>query len=74
MADLEPAEEAYQPQDAIASGTRGALVVGSAGLLLSAVQNTMAKTNVGTMGVITRFGGTTTLFGTVGSQPGKWLG
>ena len=76
MADPEQQEdsEMYEPQDAVAKFTRGALVVGSAGFLLSAVQNTVAKHNVGALGVVTRFGGTTAIFGTVGSASDQATG
>ena len=65
MGDQLPAEDelAYQPDDAIANGFRGAFLAGSAGLLLSAVQNTVTKQNVGALGVFTKFGGTTAMFG-----------
>jgi hypothetical protein len=56
-------DEPWRPQDAIANATRASLVGGASGLLLSAVQNTLAKQNVGAIGVFTRFGGTTALFG-----------
>ena len=64
MADPEQQESFYQPEDAIARGTTAGLVGGSAGFLFSAVQNTLAKQNVGTLGVFTKFGGTTAIFGT----------
>ena len=64
MADPELEEtEYYEPQDAIGKATQGVLVCGSAGFLFSAVQNTMARQNYGALGVLTRFGGTTALFG-----------
>ena len=56
--------EAYEPQDAIADSFRATRLVGGAGLLLAAVQNTMTRQNVGAMGVVTRYGGTIALFGT----------
>ena len=56
-------ELAYEPEDAIANGFRGAFLTGSAGLLISAVQNTVAKQNIGALGVFTKFGGTTAIFG-----------
>lgn len=54
----------YQPQDAIAKTVKSAVVVGGAGLLLAAVQNSVSKQNVGAFGVFSRFGGTFALFGT----------
>lgn len=53
----------YQPKDALAAAAQGTLVMGSAGALLSAVQNSLAKQNIGAMGFITRTGGTIGLFG-----------
>ena len=54
----------YEPQDAIGKATQGVLICGSAGFLFSAVQNVMTRQNVGALGVLTRFGGTTAVFGT----------
>ena len=58
-------EIAYQPKDAISEAIRGTLIVGGAGLALSAIQNTLTKQNVTAWGVFTRTGGTIVLFGTV---------
>jgi FtsH-binding integral membrane protein len=70
MGDLvEQDEEVYEPQDAIAKFTQSAVIVGSAGLLLSAVQNTVAKQNLGAMGIVTKFGGTTAMFGMLDHGP-----
>lgn len=62
MAPL-PQSEQYQPKDALAAAGQGTLVMGSAGALLSAVQNSLAKQNIGAIGFITRTGGTIGLFG-----------
>ncbi|KAI0965560.1 hypothetical protein F4678DRAFT_476556 [Xylaria arbuscula] len=51
-------EQPFHQKDAVKSGLQGALVGGGAGLLLSAVQNSLAKQNVGAWGVFTRTGGT----------------
>ncbi|KAJ8121749.1 hypothetical protein ONZ43_g1876 [Nemania bipapillata] len=51
-------EKPFHQRDAIKSGIQGAMVGGGAGLLLSAVQNSLAKQNVGAWGVFTRTGGT----------------
>jgi len=56
----------YQPKDALAAAAQGTLVMGSAGALLSAVQNSLAKQNIGAMGFITRTGGTIGLFAAMG--------
>jgi len=41
-------------------------MTGSAGLLLASVQNTIAKENLGAIGVFSRFGGTIALFAAMG--------
>jgi len=53
----------YEPKDALARAAQGTIVVGTAGALLSAVQNSLAKQNLGGMGFITRTGGTIGIFG-----------
>jgi len=61
---MEPAEsEVYEPRDAFAQSIDAASITGGAGLLLAAVQNTLARENIGAFGVISRFGGTIALFG-----------
>jgi len=56
-------DEAYEPQDAIAQTIPATLLAGGAGLLASAVQNTLTKQNVGAMGVFTRTGSSIAIFG-----------
>lgn len=56
--------QSYAAKDAITESVRSAQFTGSAGLLLAAVQNTLARENVGAFGVFTKFGGTIALFGT----------
>ncbi|GAP85169.1 putative NADH:ubiquinone oxidoreductase subunit [Rosellinia necatrix] len=51
-------EKLFHQRDALKAGAQGALVGGGAGLVLSAVQNSLAKQNVGAWGVFTRTGGT----------------
>ncbi|KAI0474203.1 hypothetical protein F4859DRAFT_504664 [Xylaria cf. heliscus] len=51
-------EAQFHPKDAVQSGIRGAVLGGAAGFFMSAVQNSLAKQNVGTWGVFTRTGGT----------------
>ena len=53
---------AYQAQDAISSSIQSAVVAGSGGFLMAAVQNTVQRQNVGAFGVMTKFGGTTATF------------
>ncbi|KIX01529.1 uncharacterized protein Z518_09255 [Rhinocladiella mackenziei CBS 650.93] len=64
MAERE--ETTYQPQDALAASTRAALLTGAAGLFLAAVQNTVAKENIGAFGVFSRFGRTIGFFTATG--------
>ena len=59
----------YQPKDALGAGITGVLVLGTAGTAISAVQNTLTKTNVGPWGIFTRSGGTITTFGMLGKFP-----
>ena len=66
MADSEQDSGHYEAQDTIHKATQSFLVTGSAGFLLSAVQNTMSRQNVGAFGVLTKFGGTTLTFGMQG--------
>jgi hypothetical protein len=56
-------EASYEPKDAVQAAIKSTLITGSAGLLLAAVQNTLARQNIGALGVFTRFGGTIGLFG-----------
>lgn len=61
-----PYNEHYEPKDALGRAAHGAWVVGAAGALLSAVQNSLAKQNVGAMGFLTRTGGSIGIFGMCG--------
>ncbi|QSZ31985.1 hypothetical protein DSL72_001554 [Monilinia vaccinii-corymbosi] len=58
--------EVYHPKDAVKAGINGALITGAAGLLTSAIQNTLHKKNVGALAVFTRTGGTAFIFTAVG--------
>jgi hypothetical protein len=51
-------EHPYHAKNAVKSGVNGAFVGGAAGLLASAVQNSLAKSSVGAFGVFTRTGAT----------------
>lgn len=64
MASPHTEEAIYHPQDAIAATIKSATLTGGAGLLTSAVQNTLAKQNVGPLGIFFRTGGTIAVFGT----------
>ncbi|KAH8668721.1 hypothetical protein BX600DRAFT_510790 [Xylariales sp. PMI_506] len=55
-------QEPYQPRNPMKLGAQGAIAGGVAGLFTAAVQNSLAKTNVGAWGVLTRSGGTIGLF------------
>ncbi|OAA64682.1 NADH-ubiquinone oxidoreductase subunit [Niveomyces insectorum RCEF 264] len=59
-------EDVYKPQDALKEGLKGTLVVGGAGLFLSAIQNSLQRKNVGAWAVFTRTGGTVASFAAVG--------
>lgn len=58
--------QTYHAQDAIKASAKGTLVVGGAGLFLSAIQNSLQKNNIGAWGVFTRSGGTVASFAAVG--------
>lgn len=64
-------EETYHPQDAIGAGTKSSLALGGTGLFIAAVQNSISKENVGTFGVVSRFGGTVALFGMSGHNDSR---
>ncbi|OLN89238.1 NADH-ubiquinone oxidoreductase 21.3 kDa subunit 2 [Colletotrichum chlorophyti] len=50
-------DDSYHPKDAIKSGIGAAASLGTAGFFIAAVQNALAKQNVGAMSVFTRSGG-----------------
>jgi hypothetical protein len=56
-------KEVYRPQDALSLAFQALMITGGAGLLVSGVQNTLQKQNIGAMGVFTRSGGTIATFG-----------
>ncbi|KAI1204215.1 uncharacterized protein F4807DRAFT_448364 [Annulohypoxylon truncatum] len=62
-----PEETPFHPHDALKSGIKGAILGGSAGFIVAAVQNSLAKTNVGAWAVLTRGGGTIAMFTAVTS-------
>lgn len=55
-------DETYHPKDAVAAGIRGAGIAGAAGAIIAGAQNTLTKSNVGALGVVSKFGGTIALF------------
>lgn len=63
MAQQDQVEELYQVQDAVGSTIKATLITGTAGTFVSAIQNVLAKQNVGAFGVFTRTGGTIAVFG-----------
>jgi hypothetical protein len=52
----------YEPKDALEVTSEHALIVGGFGAVISAIQSTLARQNLGAMGFLTRFGGTTVTF------------
>ncbi|KAK0649374.1 hypothetical protein B0T16DRAFT_326287 [Cercophora newfieldiana] len=59
-------DDHYKPKDAISNSIKGALITGGAGLFMAAIQNSLAKQNVGAWGVFTRGGGVITTFAATG--------
>ncbi|KAI8964213.1 hypothetical protein F5Y11DRAFT_113169 [Daldinia sp. FL1419] len=60
-------EHHFHQHDAIKSGIKGALLGGGAGLITSAVQNSLAKRNVGVWGIFSRTGSTVAMFTALGT-------
>ncbi|KAI9807763.1 MAG: hypothetical protein M1825_005068 [Sarcosagium campestre] len=56
----------YQPKDAVDASIKGLLIAGSAGALVSAIQNSLTKQNVGPLGFISRTGSTVAIFAAMG--------
>jgi hypothetical protein len=56
-------DEQYHPKDAVKAAINGTLITGAAGGLVSAVQNTLTKSNIGAWGVFTKSGSTIAVFG-----------
>ena len=53
----------YKPKDAISATVWATVATGSAGTFVSAIQNSLARTNVGASGIFWRTGGTIAIFG-----------
>ncbi len=51
------------PKDAVREALKSTMILGAAGTLLSAVQNTLTRKNVGPWGMFTRTGSTIAVFG-----------
>ena len=56
-------EATYQPKDAIGDAIKSTLVMGAAGLTVSAIRTSLTKENIGALGVFTRGGGVIAIFG-----------
>ncbi|KAL2045626.1 hypothetical protein N7G274_002054 [Stereocaulon virgatum] len=61
-------QEVYQPKDAVSETVKVSLIMGAAGLTVSAIQNALTKQNVSGWGVFTRSGGVIGLFVAVGAS------
>ncbi|KAI9816933.1 MAG: hypothetical protein M1826_001705 [Phylliscum demangeonii] len=59
-------QKPFEPKDAVGEAVRGTMITGAAGLMVSAVQNTLARRNVSAWGVFTRTGGIITTFAAMG--------
>ncbi len=60
MASEEPP---YRPKDAVGIAIKSTMITGGAGAFVSAIQNTLTRSNVNAWGVFTRTGGTIAVFG-----------
>lgn len=56
-------DDRYHPQDAVGAAINGTLITGTAGAFMSAVQNALARQNIGAMSVFSRTGGVIAVFG-----------
>ncbi|KAI9717371.1 MAG: hypothetical protein M1812_004723 [Candelaria pacifica] len=56
----------YRPKDAVGSALRSTMITGGAGTFVSAIQNTLTRSNVNAWGVFTRSGGTIAVFAAMG--------
>ncbi|EEA23995.1 hypothetical protein TMatcc_007068 [Talaromyces marneffei ATCC 18224] len=56
----------YHPQDALGAAVKATALTGGFGLFASAVQNTLAKENVGSLGIFFRTGSTIAIFAAMG--------
>jgi len=58
----------YHPQDAISATIHTTMITTGAGALVAGVQNTLAKQNLGAMGIFTRTGGTIAVYAAMGAS------
>lgn len=56
-------EHVYHPKDAVSAAVQASLITGTAGLFMSAVQSSLARQNIGLLGVFTKTGGHAAAFG-----------
>lgn len=56
-------ERTYHPKDAVSAAVQASLITGLAGLSMSAVRSSLSRENLGMLGVFTKTGGTTAIFG-----------
>ncbi|PQE32443.1 tubulin binding cofactor c protein [Rutstroemia sp. NJR-2017a WRK4] len=63
---MAPGNGEYHPKDSIKAALNGLMITGSAGLLISSIQNTLTKRNVGALAVFTRTGSTALIFAAMG--------
>ena len=59
----------YITKDAVGRGIEASLIMGAAGLTISAIQNSLTKQNVTGWGVFTRGGGIIAIFGVLLLRP-----
>jgi len=65
---MAPEHAAYRPKDAISATIRSTMVTAGAGAIISGVQNTLTKQNVGAFGILTKTGGTIAVFAAMGGS------
>ncbi|EMD00194.1 hypothetical protein BAUCODRAFT_572453 [Baudoinia panamericana UAMH 10762] len=56
----------YQPKDAVGAAIQATGITAAGGTFLAAIQNTMARQNVGAMGAFSRFGTTIAVYAAMG--------
>ncbi|KAF3939256.1 hypothetical protein ABW19_dt0204220 [Dactylella cylindrospora] len=59
-------EDKYHPKDALGNATNAVMLTGGAGLVVSGVQNALARQNYGLFGLFTRSGSTIAMFAAMG--------
>ncbi|RYO85080.1 hypothetical protein DL764_009229 [Monosporascus ibericus] len=64
---VQPEEPHFHQKNAIKSGVRGGLAGGAAGLFIAAVQNSLAKRNVGSWAVFSKHGNTIATYAVMGT-------